>query len=189
MGIQWRGTEELFSNVFHYNSDVGDPNEATHVSLANAIVGIMRPLYVSKVSFKTYRVWGPTNATPAESQTRALGDLTGLGTAGWNSFTPAEETVYGSLYLGRNPATGRKRFLRKYLHTAGIPNTEPFDAFLGHTALSTSFKNTIAAALLNLNQITVGGVPYYLCAPSGSRPASSEVWKIGNHLHIRQFHQ
>ncbi len=189
MAVTWRGVEELFSNVYHYKNDLGAATMQNHIDLATAIVGIVRPLFTSQVTFKQYRVWGPTNATPAESVTQAIGDLTGTGSSGYTLKTPPEETVYGSLYLGRNLATGRKRFLRKYLHVCGIPNTEGSDAYLGTGALSTTYKNTVAGVLLNLKQITVSGVPYDLCAPSGSSVPTGEVWKMGNHLHIRQFHQ
>lgn len=191
--IQWtipfRDGAHVWSNVFHYDNGSPAETESGHQALAVAIKDMLRPLMASHVIAKGYRVWGPTDGTKAESVTKALGDFSGAGTSGMTQKIPPEETVYASLFIGRSATTGRKRYLRKYLHVGAIPNTEGGDAFIGVGPLSSGYKTTVRNVLEDLRDITVGGVVNSLCPPNGADTIGSEDWRVGDHLHIRQLTQ
>ena len=114
--ITWRGSTEQFSNVYHYDTSSPITTDSGWQNLVDQIVALEKPVHYNVVTFVTSRVWGPTNAGPAASETRLIYDLTGTGT-GSGGRLYAEACVVAQFFLGRATGSGRKRFLRKYIHS------------------------------------------------------------------------
>ena len=189
MGFQWRGATEEFSNVFHYNHAVG-PSEADHQDVVNQIVSAMKPKFGSNVNFLRARVWGPTNQGKALSVTKLLTDLSGAGGRTTGTQLPKELSVVCSFYIGRNPATGRKRFLRKYFHCAMLASTAAGDPALGNSALPVDTINDFTSLMNGIKTFNAAGANQaHLCTPQGDQLPLGSDPKILPHLHTRQLKQ
>lgn len=189
--VTWRGFPEEFSNVYHFNSDASVvPTEQGWHDLANEVATRERPVFGTNVSFVGYRVFGPTDGTKLENQMVAVGDLTGTGSSGGIDI-PFELCGVASIYVGRNPATGRKRFLRKYWHhcrdaTGAIGSN---DYQLGNTALPAAWTDKLVATMDSFREIVLGLGTNHLCTPDGVRAPAGNPAVALPHLHIRQFKQ
>jgi hypothetical protein len=188
MGFPWRGKTEEFSNVFHY--DAPFPTlEAEWPLLVQQVANTMKVSFSSEVSFLRGRIWGPTNGSQADSLTRYLGDIGGVGGRTTGTDIPKELSVVTSLYMGRNPATGRKRFLRKYWHCGKLSSGAAGGASLGNTALPVDTCNDFNTMMNAMKSVGVGSGNYYLCTPSGDRVPPLTSSACLPHLHTRQLHQ
>lgn len=187
--ITWRGTTEQFSNVYHYDTSSPITTDSGWQSLVDQIVAIEKTIHYNVVTFVTSRVWGPTNAGPAASETRLIYDLSGTG-SGSGGRIYAESAVVCQFFLGRASGTGRKRFLRKYYHSQFLPTSAAgSDPTLGIASIAAGDKTPFTTAMNNLKTITVGGSGNDLCTPSGGHLPVGSTPQILDHLHIRQFKQ
>lgn len=113
--MEWRGAQQEFSNVYHYQTAVGQPFDDE--GIIAAVVAAERPLHATSVTFETGRTWGPTENGPAASVMREIVDLSGQGGATPLTNAYKETALLISWPLGRYGSRNRPQFLRKWLHT------------------------------------------------------------------------
>lgn len=189
--VTWRGRDEEFSNVYHYIVDPVLASDTAHLTaMLDGIVAAERPAFGSVVTFVRGRVWGPTNQGQAASVTRVVKDYSGVGTQSGTQRIPFELTLVCQYFIGRNPATQRKRFLRKYLHIAHAGSTDAESARLGNDTITTNMRNIGLDYLGRVDVITVLGFDQKLCAPDGTLfDAAGGNPVVLDHLRTRQFVQ
>ncbi len=185
----WRGTQEQFANVWHYNVSAGESND-TLTSLLDAIVAKEKEVFGTNVTFVQGRVNGPTNQGEALNVMRVIKDLSGAGSynPATASTTPGESAGVCSFYVGRNPATGRKRFLRKYLHLGRI-ETSVADIVQGNTALDAAIKTRLKNWYESMKNMTVGASTFPICTPQGDQLPLLTPGVVLDYLHTRQLKQ
>lgn len=185
MAHPFRGASELFSNVFHYDADLV---AVTNDGVIDAVVAGLKAAYPSSVGFRQARLYGPTNQGQLANVTRLIKDLTGNGTATMTggSFYP-ELAFFVSMYVGRNPATGRKRFLRKWLHTGKMPSAT--GNIIGDQLISTAERTFFEDWFESMKNITVQGQSLPICTPQGDHLPLNAQAVCGDRLHIRQLNQ
>jgi hypothetical protein len=163
--FQFRGVVERFSNVYHY--DIGAFDPAAWSSYIDQIVAAEKLIFANTVNFKEARVFGPTNQGAVANVMQEIKDLTGTGSLVSNDPYPELACVV-NWPMPRSPTTGRKRFLRKYLHChSGISaGSDPLVQAAQVTRL-----NTYA---LDVVQFTgLGGGTADLCSPAGVFPVKT----------------
>lgn len=186
--VTWRGHEEQFSNVYHYDTSTPINTDSGWDSLIDQIVAAEKALFSNVVTWVNARVWGPTNGTKAESVTQRVKDLTGVGSITVATAIPYEFTLVGQFYMGRNAGTQRKTFLRKYYHACCLQaSSSNTPASLGNGALAAGDKTPVTTLMNAVKQITVGGFQNDLCKPSGQHIPAGTSPVILDHLHVRQF--
>jgi hypothetical protein len=183
--LTFRNSPELFSNVYHYDVD---PIGPTWDAIADAVVAAERPIYPFAVSYKQVRVYGPTNGSKVDNVTQLIKDLTGSGShATTGGLMYPELAYYVSMYVGRNPATGRKRFLRKWLHTT--KRLSGSGAVVDADLIDTTTRDMLENWFETMKNISVDGFSYPICTPQGDHLPLNTQAKAGDRLHIRQLKQ
>lgn len=185
--VLFRGVAEEFSNVYNYQYDAAlAPDDAER--LIDAVVALERPVYANIVTFKTGRVWS-AGGTPAANETIKIKDLTGTGSALAAQNIYRELCVVVNLDTGRNSSTGRKIYLRKFLHVGALPSGSS-SIGLGTDKLAPTDKTPFLTYGNGIRRVTVTGtVQATLQAPGGQDIASDAVVSVLDYLRIRQFHQ
>ncbi len=181
----FRGAVEEFSNVYHYDHP---PAFTDFDGAVDDLVEAEKLIHAPAVTFVRARAWGPTDQGPAASTTRLMRDLTGTGqlvASGGNIYK--ELAVVISWYVGRAPLSGRKRFLRKYIHCSARPSssaTSGGDDVLTATDLAPFVTFASSIKTLNVNQVNLD-----ICTPQGDHLPLNTTAAILNRMHIRQLHQ
>lgn len=186
--VTWRGADEQFSNVYHY--ELGSTLSATEAdAFIDALVTAERPAFGSNVTFIQGRAFGPTNQGQAANQMISIRDMSLAGTQAGGSDLPYEETLVVENFIGRGPA-GRKQFLRKYLHICKVGAGDVGAASLGNGTITANLISIGTTYWNRVKQITANSNQWKLCTKNGKlydNIADSPV--VLPHLHIRQFHQ
>lgn len=182
--VTWRGEEEEFGNVYHY--DLAGIL-SSYSSIVDAIVAIEKPAFGTNVTFKSARVWGPTDSGPEAAVTELVKDLSGLGTQAGTAVIPMEETLVVQWYLGRSPTTQRKRFLRKYLHICKASTTDQTTGGMGNTAISSNLTTLGTTYGDGVKNLTVGGQNIPICAWNGDHLPVGTTTQVLPYMHTRQF--
>lgn len=182
--ISFRGGTKRTSMVWHYDLDA----VTDWGPYADAVIQVVRNILPASQNVVEARVWGPTNTGQVNSVTRLIKDVN---LAGQGTYTGGaiyhELAYYVSMFLGRNPATGRKRFLRKWIHPVQtLSTTNPgLDGPLVAGAEKTVLENWFEAA----KNIAFAGGTVPICAPNGDHlPLNTEA-VAGDRMHIRQLTQ
>lgn len=185
--VTWRGIAEEFSNVYHYDAPAGVLDSALE-SVADGIVTEEKKVHTSAVTFVRARVWGPTDQGPGPSETRVIKDLSGAGNmlAG-GDYIYMEAAVVVQWYIGRSSLTGRKRFLRKFIHSMALPSSTT--GRLGDVAIGSANKTVYTTYGNAVKTLTVGAVGFDLCTPDGDHLPLGTSPQILDYLHVRQFKQ
>lgn len=188
--ISFRGGRERFSNIYHYDVDNVINTESGWSNMVDQIVALEKVLHSTIVQYKEARVWGPTNQGPTASITRLIKDLSGTGSGNGSGTLYPELCLVGSFYIGRAPATNRKRFLRKYLHVGALAVSPAGSGQVeGKTALQAGDKSPVTTFMNALKELTVGGVQHHLCTPQGDHLPLGATPKVLDYVHVRQFKQ
>lgn len=164
--MDWRGQPQQFSNVYHFNTSLGQSFD--DVAVINAVKAAETPIHSNQVSFLMGRTWGPTDQGVAASKMREVVDLSGTGTATAASGYYRELAHLIRWPLGRYGSKNRPQYLRKWLHcvaTHGFPTD-------GTTAMTTvpSALQTYIDAVTNLNPPGIMDGPMELCTAEGKMP-------------------
>ncbi len=180
----WRGEEEFFSNVYHYNTAVGQSAE----SVINALVTIEKPYFGSVVAFKRGRAFGPTDQGKAANVMLFEKPLTGLGTSQSTVSCPREMTILVSWDTGRKNTRGKPIYLRKYLHVGNIGSQAGQEAANGNVALP---QGEIDKHVNYGNQVknieTIGGQMANLTDRLGRGLPLATPTAVNQFMRIRQF--
>jgi len=184
----FQGQLEQWANVYHYDVDGTSPlPNADGNDLIDDIVAAEKAIHAPAVAFKTARVW-ETGGTPAENETLIIRDLTGNG-----SMTAAETNIWQEACVvvawdtGRNTSTGRKIYLRKFVHSGGLP-TVVGGTQTGQAALTAAQKGPFTTYGQNIRVLTLAtaAVQARLEAPGGQNADTAPV-SVLDYLHTRQF--
>jgi hypothetical protein len=177
----WRGIEEEFSNVYHFDTTV----ETTSDEVINGVVNAERQIYGDNVKFVKGQAWGPADGTQLQSQMLLQKPLTGFGALVTGAKTAQELTAVVSWDTGRVNTRGGRIFLRKYAHVGRI-DTSLEDVAKGNTALPQNIKeqyesygNSVKNAV-GINRAT-------LCDKQGRQLPLNTPATVLPHLHTRQF--
>jgi hypothetical protein len=187
MSTPWKGLEEEFSNIFHYNIPSAHENEAGWEGLSEAVVTKVREMMATGVTFRRVRIYGPTNGSKADNVMQYVRDLSGPGgvTAG-GSLAP-ELAVVVKAYVGRGPKGG-KQFLRKYLHVRVLTgHTGDSEQTRAVAALGSGSRGFYEAKLNSLKEFTVGARLHKLCTPNGKNLPDGSDWETAAYVATRQF--
>jgi hypothetical protein len=155
---------------------------------ADAVVEVVRGIIPASTNVVEARVWGPTDQGQVVSVTRLIKDYNLAGTRPYTGGGVYRELAYyTSMFLGRNPATGRKRFLRKWIHPGQTLSTTNPDLSgpLVAAAERTVIKDWFEAA----KNISFAGGSVPICAPNGDHLPLGTVATVGDRMHVRQLSQ
>lgn len=185
----WRGSQEQYSNVYHYDTAAAITTDAGWDALIDAIVAKEKEMHGASVTYVQGRVNGPTNAGEAANVMRRIKDLSGTGTmTGSGVAVPAELAICVQLFLGRS-TRGYKRFLRKYYHTRKLPTSGTTTDGFGETALSSGDQAYFESRVNDLKTITIGANANDLCAPNGDHLPLGTNAECLDYARTRQFRQ
>lgn len=134
----WRGGYQPFSNVYHYNTAIGQTFD--DVGLVQHLVDAEKAICSFDVDFVEARTWGPTGEGQAASQMREIIELSGNGNHSWAEPLYKELCFLFVWPLGRYGARNRPQYLRKWMHTMGAP-TLPGAQLNGGQALNTGLAD------------------------------------------------
>lgn len=182
----YHGVQEEFSNVYHYNSGVIDSVAAN--AILDQLVQLERPVHASgPVFFVEGRVW-EVGGSPQENEMILVRDLSGQGSLAIATPVHRACAVVVKLYLGRKSRTGRRVYLRKHVHSAGLPSSAVEEA-VGAAVLGATNKGPFLTYGNGIKNLTVAGVPdgARLCAPDGSGLPLGTNAEVLDYLSIRQF--
>jgi hypothetical protein len=183
----WKGLQEEWSNVLHYNIDGSQGSDTDWEELATKVIAELRPLHAPQVTVVRARVNGPTNAGKAANVMKLVKDYNLPGTGQVGGVIPPELAVIGEVYVGRGPAGG-KQFLRKYLHSHAFPSgTGNADKGNSVAALSQGEKAPYQTRLDNLKNITVNLNQSSICTPNGKQLPLGSNWVVKDYTATRQF--
>jgi hypothetical protein len=183
----WKGLQEEWSNVFHYNIDFSQGSETDWDELADNVITQLRPLHSPQVTVVRARVNGPTNAGKAANVMKLVKDVNLAGTGSVGGVIPPELAVIAEVYVGRGPRGG-KQFLRKYLHSHAFPSgTGNADKGNSVAALSAGEKAPYVTRLNNLKNVVVNLNGSPICTPSGKQLPLGSEWVVKDYTGTRQF--
>jgi hypothetical protein len=185
--ITWRGVDEFFSNVYHY--DVGTNTlQGDLQNVLDAVVTNDKKAHAGSVAYRSARCWGPTGQGQAASVTRIIQDLSGFGTmAGVGGDIYKEATVVVQWYMGRIGAGGRKVWLRKFFHCMKLPANG--SGSLGDASIGSSNKAPFVTAGNDMKNISVPFGSATLSRANGTGLPVGTNAEVLDHLHVRQFKQ
>lgn len=187
MSQSWKGIEEEFSNIFHYDLVNPIDTEAGWAELGDQIVAAMKPMFAADVTFKRVRIHGPTHLTKIEDVMLSVRDIVGTGSAAAGDVMPPEFAVVAFVYVGRGPRGG-KQFLRKYLHTRRLVGAAAGSGKAWSiTPLSAADKTLYITQLNTLKTVSVGGFSHDICTPSGKHLPVGSSWDVMDYTAVRQF--
>ncbi len=177
----WRGIEEEFSNVYHYDAAL----DATSQEVLDAVVTAEKALMGTNVSFVNGKVWGPTDGTKEQSQMLLQQNLSGTGLITPGAITAKELSAVVQWDTGRKNIRGGRIFLRKYVHLGTI-NSVDENAAKGNTALPAATQT----AIVNYGNAVKNALPQGRAAISdkkGRKLPIATTSAVLPHLHTRQF--
>lgn len=181
----WRGRTEEWSNVYHFEYSHA-MNDAVAGRLIDGLKTLEVPVHAATVTFKTGRLW-ETGGTPAENETVLIKDLSGTGSLATSQAIYRELTVVVRIDSGRNSTTGRKIYLRKFLHSCSLQSGSN-DIGLGVSPLGDTIKTPFVTYGQALREIApAAGEVYTLQAPSGPNVSPTATVSVLDYLRVRQF--
>lgn len=187
-GCQWHGQLEEFSNVYNY-----DVPALTQLALNEAdliidrLVALEKAVHSSNVSFLEARVWTRGQGA-AQNETIRIRDLSGTGTMSASESLYREACIVVRLNTGRNSTTGRRIFLRKYIHATNLPTAGSLNA-AGVSVLTAAQKQPFQTYGEAIRKLEVAGLAtdIILEAPGGQNLAENAVVSVLDYVHTRQF--
>jgi hypothetical protein len=184
--LTWHGQAERFSNVYHYETDYTVTNSNAGAAI-DALVTFEKPVHTSSVTFKVGRLW-TTGGTPQQNETLLIKDLTGSGTLGGAVDLFREACVVVQSYTGRNSTTGKRIFLRKFIHSCGLPTGASSTMANGASALDATRKTPFLTYGDQIQEVVPGaGQLMTLEAPSGANLSPSAPVSVLDYVTTRQF--
>jgi hypothetical protein len=178
--LVWRGQEQEFSNVYHYETETLEPGRDE--AILDKLVQLERTIHTNGVTFKKGRTWGPADGTAAANVTRAIKDYTGTGSLTNAGLFYREFAVLVIWPLGRYGTRNRPQYLRKWLHTL-TPH--------GHDLNGTQPIGIVPQVMLDyISKVTVLDPTVFsdgveLCTMNGRKPIGTG--KMYNYLEHRQL--
>lgn len=164
--VLFRGVQQPFSNVYHYQGTL--PDAAQALAIAQFVTAIEKPLHASDVTWTGYKLWS-AGGSPTANQMINQGVLSGNGTQTTIGSLDRERAILIRFKNGTD-VRGRPVFLRKWFHTCGncAGVTLSTAGIMQNTAVIPSAdRTTIQNAADDLLTIVVNAVTYNLCSKRG----------------------
>jgi hypothetical protein len=164
--VNFRGVQQLFANVYHYQGTLPDATQAA--AIATHLRNLEGPWHSTDVAFNSYKLWSAGGSSTA-NQMIAQGSLSGLGTQSVNQAIDRERAVLMRANNGTD-SRGRPVYMRKWYHCCGSCNGVTFAGvgILGnYVQIPAGDRATLVTAFNNFLSITVNSVSYTLCSPRG----------------------
>lgn len=163
--VTFRGAEQEFTNVYHYNGNALSVADAT--TLAGNIKTLEVPFHSTDVTFVRYKVWS-SGGGQAANQMIAAGSLSGTGNQSVNTNIDRERAVLIMFAAGFD-VRGHPVKLRKWFHSCGSCQGVSFNTtVLQQTAqIASADRTTLATAGAAFLSVSAGGNTYNLVAESG----------------------
>lgn len=183
--MNFRGKDELVSNTYHYA--ITSPLEIDYENLADAVVERDKAAHTNQFTYRTVRVFGPTEGSKADNLMRLVKDLTGTGTrTAGGSEIYRELTACSQIYVGRSPVKNRKVFVRKYIRLMTL-----------HNNLSSPTSGQLNAAEItfwqawmdSLKTVTRNAVSYAMCTPLARDVPDNHAAQTLQFARVRQIRQ
>lgn len=179
--LDWRGSVQQFSNVYHYKTQLVEPFEDRAV--INAIMAAEKPVHAASVRFVEGRTWGPVGSDQARNVMREIVDLRGNAGSVATTSTMYKELAWLCVWpLGRYGVRNRPQFLRKWLHSCALlgASTSVQDG-----STSTGEPGPLRTYMNAVRVIDPGlptGIRYPLCSATGYEPKDAGyVYKFLEH--------
>jgi hypothetical protein len=162
----WRGSQENFANVYHYQ--VPSVTTAVANDLVTRLVTLEKDLHGSTVNFVGARVWS-AGGTAAENETVLLTDLSGPGNVVADNNMPPEMCFVVAWRTDRLNELDKPVYLRKYYHTQSNFNTAgvTVDMMNGRQPLNAALVTAIGNRTAGFRDLVTPSGTYGLTAPSG----------------------
>jgi hypothetical protein len=177
----WRGKQEQFSNVYHFDTSV----DTTSDQVIDSVVSTERTIHSPNVKFVNAKAFGPTDGTKEQNVMLADRPLNLTGTADTSGSTAQELAAVVQWDTGRKNTRGGRIFLRKYLHVGALAIGQD-EASKGNTPMNAqqltkfqTFGKTVQ------NAVGVNAAP--ICDAKGRKLPLSTEPQVLPHLHTRQF--
>lgn len=181
--IPWRGSQQGFSNLYHYQ--VAVPTEGALNVFLTKLKDLEAPVHSTAVTFEEGRAWGPVNEDGRGGRMVSVVDFSGTGSA-----TPATSMYKECAFLlqwplGRYGTRNRPQFLRKWIHSNYLfgKATTVQDGSSSLGSMPTEL-GTYEAAVRDLLPVPPGPT-YRLISASGHTADQAAVMKP--YLEHRQF--
>jgi hypothetical protein len=166
MAVAFRGVQQEFSNVFHYQRVGTQPSAATVQGLKDEIIATLRSLHCTDVSFLHYRAWS-ADGSAAQNQMIAQGNLSGTGNQAPSSNMDRERAFLVSWRAGSD-SRGHPVYLRKWFHSGGAANGyQPSTGVLQQTLEIPAASRTLVEAKAEELREVGGAELYNLCSKNG----------------------
>lgn len=177
----WRGIEEEFSNVYHFDSAA----DTTSQQIIDGVVTAEAAILGANVNFIGAKVWGPTDGFALQSRMLLQVTLARTGSVSGGAQTAKELSAVVQWDTGRINSRGGRIFLRKYLHLGMLINVDE-GAAKGNTPMG---GPTLAAlkAYADDVQNAVGISGASLSDKKGRKLPLNTNATVLPHLHTRQF--
>lgn len=164
----FRGANQIFANVYHYQDAGGAPSDADLESLLDQLVVIEKAFHANSVNFVRGRVWS-AGGTQAANQMRVDKALAGAGGLVNDVSYDRERAVLVRWRAGVD-SRGRPVYLRKFWHVMSTT----FDAaawgsgVYGNTAqIAQARRDGFETTADQVASLTAGGTVFTLCGPNG----------------------
>lgn len=181
--IPWRGLQQGFSNLYHYEVDA--PSVGNLDNILTALKALEAPVHATDVTFIEGRAWGPVNAQGRGGDMTSIVAFSGAGTATPDTTFYKECAYLIKWPLGRYGSRNRPQWLRKWIHSHSVLG-QSSTMKDGSTSLGAIFAplSTYATGVRVLTP-TGGGTTYDLTSASGHVPISAA--QLHAYLEHHQF--
>lgn len=171
--VSFRGVQQEFSNVYHYNGGTWDETAAE--SLIDQVKAAEVPLHASDVTFVRGACWS-ADGSPGSNEMIKQKLLSGVGSFLAIAAMDRERAFLVQFRAG-NDSRGHPVFLRKWYHSCGAPTgvTVGSAQMQQTAALSGASRDAVEGLANVLFSVTVASVPRDLCAASGRLAAVAGV--------------
>lgn len=164
----FRGVNQVFANVYHYQDAGGSPSDADLTTLLNNIVTHEKTWHANVVNFVRGRVWS-AGGSEAANQMRVDISLSGTGADTVHLSMDKERATLVRWRAGSD-SRGRPVYLRKWYHvcTDAVGGGAITAAMLQQTAqLTAPMRAGHVTEVDNVTSETVAGTVFTLCGPTG----------------------
>lgn len=184
--LTFRGAVELTSSVYHYRIDAAI--ESDFNNLADLVVARDKLVHTNDFTYKTVRVFGPTEGSQSANLMRLVKDVSGNGTRTFVAGTPwyPELCYVVTKYVGRSPVHNRKVFVKKFIH---IIRQRSAGSNSSSGQLDQAERDFVAQWMDGNQQIGSVGGQFTMVTPKNVIvPADNPAQCLG-YARIRQLHQ
>jgi hypothetical protein len=166
--VSFRGVNQVFANVYHYDSGGSAPSDANLDALIDNMVTKEKAFHSASVTWVRGRVWS-AGGSQASNQMRVDKSLSGAGGLSNHPDMDRERAVLVRWRAGSD-SRGRPVYLRKFWHVCAqnVGGVALAAGILGNTAQFTgTVRDNVETAADGLASIVISATTFTLCGPNG----------------------